>query len=62
MKKFNRFIQIIWLAVAAVSAVEAYKAYSDGNGLNSKVYLMIGVFVAAIAMYSIRKRQGKNYQ
>ena len=62
MKKFNRFIQIVWLAVAAVAAVEAFKAYSDDNGFSSKVYLMIGVFFAAIIMYAIRKRQGRSYK
>jgi len=60
MKKFNKIIQFIWLAVAAVSAVEGYKAYTEGGGFNSRVYLMMGAFVAGIVMYSLRKRQGKS--
>ncbi len=59
MKKLNRIIQIIWLAVAAVAAVEGFIAYREEGGFNQRVYLMIGAFVVAIAMYTLRKRQGK---
>jgi tryptophan-rich sensory protein len=60
MKRLNKIIQIIWLAVAAVAAVEGYIAYQKAGGFNQRVYLMIGAFVVAIAMYTLRKRQGKS--
>ena len=60
MKRLNRIIQIIWLAIAAIAAVEGFIAYRDGGGFNQRVYLMIGAFVVAIAMYTLRKRQGKS--
>jgi len=60
MKKFNRFIQIIWLGVAAVAAWEAYLSYYNTKMFNGRFWLMIGAFTAAIAMYSIRKRQGRS--
>ncbi|MBO6517116.1 MAG: hypothetical protein JJ975_11250 [Bacteroidia bacterium] len=59
MKRLNRIIQIVWLAVAAVAAVEAVVEYQKASGFNSKVYLMMGAFVVALAMYTLRKRQGK---
>ncbi len=60
MKKFNRFIQIVWLGVAAVSAWEAFLAYYNTGKFNGRFAMFAFVFVAAIAMYSIRKRQGKS--
>ena len=60
MKKFNRFVQIIWLGVVAVAAWEAYLSYYNTKAFNQRFFLMAFVFVAAIAMYSIRKRQGKS--
>jgi tryptophan-rich sensory protein len=60
MKKFNRFIQIIWLVIAAVAAVEAYIAFGKGAAFRNKFYLMAFVFAASIAMYAIRKRQGRS--
>ena len=62
MKRLNRIIQIIWLAVAAIAAVEGYAAYREAGELNTRVYLMAGAFVTAIAMYTLRKRQGRNMQ
>jgi hypothetical protein len=60
MRKFNKLIQIVWLGVAAVAAWEAYLSYYNTKEFNGRFGLMAFVFVAAIAMYSIRKRQGKS--
>lgn len=60
MKRLNRIIQIIWLAVAAVAAVEAYIAYGKAGHVDTRVYLMIGAFVVAVAMYTLRRYQGRN--
>ncbi|MFT5724553.1 MAG: tryptophan-rich sensory protein [Bacteroidia bacterium] len=60
MKKFNRFIQIVWLVVAAVSAWEAFLAYYNAGKFNTRFYAFAFVFVSAIAMYAIRKRQAKS--
>ena len=59
MKRLNRIMQIVWLAVAAVAAVEAYITHRD-FGFTNRVYLMLGVFVVGLAMYTLRRRQGKN--
>lgn len=57
----RRFVEIMWLAVAAITAVEGYMSYSE-SGFAQRTYVMIGVFFIALFMYSLRKRQRRNYE
>jgi len=57
----RRFVEIVWLAVAAIAAVEAYMAFKD-SGFAQRTYVMIGAFCVALFMYSLRKRQRRNYE
>ncbi len=57
----RRFVEIVWLAVAAIAAVEAYMAFKD-FGFTQRTYVMIGAFCVALFMYSLRKRQRRNYE
>ena len=57
----RRFVEIMWLAVAAITAVEAYMSFS-ASGFAQRTYVMIGVFFVALFMYSLRKRQRRNYE
>ena len=52
----RRIVEIVWLGVAAFAVVEGYIAYKT-EGFGNNFVLMIVVFVVAIAMYTLRKRQ-----
>ncbi|MBI1306618.1 MAG: hypothetical protein GC181_08395 [Bacteroidetes bacterium] len=52
----RRIIEIVWLAIAAFAAVEGYVSYQK-EGFGNNTLLMTVVFVVAIAMYTLRRRQ-----
>lgn len=56
----RRFIEIMWLAIAAISIVEMIVGYKQ-KGISSQHFQLFGlVFVVAVFMYFLRKRQRKN--
>ncbi|MCC6721364.1 MAG: hypothetical protein IT243_04125 [Bacteroidia bacterium] len=56
----RRFIEIMWLAIAAISIVEMIVGYNQ-KGISSQHFQLFGlVFVVAVFMYFLRKRQRKN--
>lgn len=57
--KLRRIIEIVWLGVAAFAAVEGYLSYTK-EGFGNNTILMIVVFVMAIAMYTLRRKQRMN--
>ena len=52
----RRIVEIVWLAVAAFAVVEGYINYTE-EGMGNNTILMIVVFVMAITMYVVRRRQ-----
>ncbi|MCB0733200.1 MAG: hypothetical protein H6608_05155 [Flavobacteriales bacterium] len=59
--KLRRIVEIVWLAVAAFAAVEGYISYTKEKFGNNTI-LMVVVFVMAIAMYTLRRRQRMNME
>lgn len=48
----------MWLAIAAFAAVEGFISFR-AEGLSQNTIIYVVVFVLAIAMYTLRKRQGR---
>ncbi|MFT5511702.1 MAG: hypothetical protein ACI8SE_000095 [Bacteroidia bacterium] len=62
MKKFNKLIQFLWIAVAAFTGGEAIYMVAKSKELDTRFYVLCAVFFVAIIMYYIRKRQGNSMQ
>ncbi|MFT4521884.1 MAG: hypothetical protein ACI8ZN_000823 [Bacteroidia bacterium] len=58
MKHLKRLVEIMWLAIAAFAAVEGFISFR-AEGLSQNTIIYVVVFVLAIAMYTLRKRQGR---